>query len=281
MNLVLSTYCMGPSPLQDCMVAARVEGFSGLCLDERHLSLNAPQRKAEEAAAASLEAGLELSVYDPGVGRFTESQDPAAAFDQARRAADLASAAGCPRLVVHPSSRPRQPTRLLEALREEARWLRLLADSAQHTPLPVRICVCLRPQSLANDPFSAAGLLQWTGSLDVRLALDTAACFQARLDYSENVLHSVRDLLALVVLRDIQYGRDGSVQDVPFRQGIVNFIPLLARLQEFRFQGPLVLGARIPPDPSVEPRVTARREFRAAQELWQEMEGSVGRLSSG
>jgi sugar phosphate isomerase/epimerase len=239
-------------------------GYDALCLDGAFLPWDSSRRSAEEVRAAATEARIEIAAYDPGLGRFAESNDASAILEKVRAAAELAKAMNCRRLVLHVSARPSQPRELLSRMKEEAQRIRELIDALSGESLDV--CLPIEPGTLAHDHFAAVGLLQWVDRFDAQLVFDAAELYAARADFTDRALRSVEDRLGVFLLRDFRFGDSGPVAE-PLTKGIMDWLPHLQRLAQIHFDGPVVLGSHLPVGAGEDVRKAICAELATARAL--------------
>ena len=265
MEFALSTRMFRALPTGEVMRLAKDAGYSAIALDGERLPADASVERAQEIHSLAQEDGLEIATYDPLVGRFAEEGALPVAFEEAKAAARLSEAMGCRRLIVHPSTRPRDPVRLMECLQAEARGIQRLVDLFRERPL--EICIAMRPGSLAHDHFAIAGLLQWVDRFEARVVFDAVELFQAREGASEDALRSVEDRVAVFLLRNCRFDEEGGQVDTPLLGGIVDYRPHLRRLRDTGYGGPVVLCSHFPAEPHVLATEAAGKEILSAKSL--------------
>lgn len=242
MKFTLSTRIAPSLSPQEFVELAAEVGYSALLPHGAVLPWDSPKAAAEALGSCAADSGIEVCAYDPGLGRLAESDEPSAEVERARRAGELARAMNCRRLILHASARPSQPRELPARLFREAQWIQELIDSSPDDPLG--ICIPIEPNTLAHDHFNAVGLLQRIDRFDVQIVFDPAELYAARADFTDKAVRAVEDRLGVFILRDF---RSEAGKPLPARlaEGAVDWRPLLQRLTQIRFEGPVVVGTHL------------------------------------
>ena len=262
MQLTLHTQLLKSIPLEEALKLAGASGFEAVCIGEEHLT-SGTSVSGDEIAGWAQEYEIEVAALDAGTGKFMEAGDSNQAFEKASGAVELALATGCPRVLLHPSRRPVRPTDLFEHVKQESLWIQKLLDAFEAPP---QVLLYITPMTLAHDPFSAIGMLQWVDRLDARLVYDPALLYQNRMEVSAEALSRVEDRLGILMLRDFRLD-EGKAVDTPFMQGIQQFDPLVRQLLRAHFDGCLIMGSHFTPGEGISLEEVLERERRLAEKM--------------